>query len=37
MQNSSSLAKGCKSVEDIQEKLKNLFKNTLKEILKPAI
>lgn len=36
MQNSSSLAKelakGCKSVEDIQEKLKNLFKDTIQEI-----
>ncbi|MGC7870602.1 IS256 family transposase [Desulfosporosinus sp. SYSU MS00001] len=36
MQNSSSLAKelakGCKSVEDIQEKLKDLFKGTLQEI-----
>lgn len=36
MQNSSSfakeLAKGCKTVEDIQDKLKNLFKDTLQEI-----
>lgn len=36
MQNSSSLAKelakGCRSVEDVQEKLKNLFKDTLQEI-----
>lgn len=36
MQNSSSfakeLAKGCKTVEDIQEKLKNIFKDTLQEI-----
>lgn len=35
MQNTSfakELAKGCKSVEDIQEKLKELFKDTLQEI-----
>ena len=36
MQNSSllakELAKGCRTVEDIQEKLKNLFKDTLQEI-----
>jgi len=36
MQNSSSLAKelakGCRTVEDIQEKLKSLFKDTLQEI-----
>ncbi len=35
MQNSSfikDLAKGCRTVEDVQEKLKNLFKDTLQEV-----
>ncbi|MEG6617635.1 transposase, partial [Peptococcaceae bacterium 1198_IL3148] len=36
MRNSSSLAKelakGCRSVEEIQEKLRDLFKDTLQEI-----
>jgi len=35
MQNSSfikGLAKGCRTVEDVQEKLKDLFKDTLQEV-----
>lgn len=36
MRNSSALAKelakGCRTVEDVQEKLKNIFKDTLQEI-----